>query len=56
MSLETAFALDLPKFMMREPPPFICDMKKNSRPPMSSTGNKMPKSVNSGLSLGTSTL
>ena len=32
VSLVTSLALDLPKFITREPPPCICDsMKKNSR-------------------------
>ena len=39
MSLLTSFALDLPKFMMRLPPPCICPMKKNSSRMMSATGS-----------------
>ncbi|CAB4959522.1 unannotated protein [freshwater metagenome] len=38
MSLLTALALVLPKFMMREPPPCIWFMKKKSRSSTSATG------------------
>ncbi len=56
MSLETIFALDLPKFMMRLPPPCMFDMRKKNRKTMIAIGRRVNSSDTRMLSFGTSTL
>ncbi|CAB5009922.1 unannotated protein [freshwater metagenome] len=53
ISLVISFALDLPNFMMPDPPPCICPMKKKSKKIIEAIGSRETSNVMSRLSLGT---